>query len=175
MRWSRSWSIPVACFAAFAGGALVSEVARGDKRDDSPHAAIEQLAKVIVQIENRYVDPVDRAKLLQGAIKGMVAELDPHSEYFPPKEFVEFTGETEGKFGGVGIEFDATGEYLTVLNPIEGGPAEAAGRAAARTTGRRRHLARMVDDVLELGRLRNGKVALGGQRLDLAEAVRDCV
>jgi carboxyl-terminal processing protease len=124
---SRRWSVPIACFAAFAGGALVSEVARGDKRDDSPHAAIEQLAKVLVQIENRYVDPVDRAKLLQGAIKGMVAELDPHSEYFPPKEFVEFTGETEGKFGGVGIEFDATGEYLTVLNPIEGGPAEAAG------------------------------------------------
>jgi hypothetical protein len=57
----------------------------------------------------------------------MVAELDPHSEYFPPKEYGEFTSETTGKFGGVGIEVDGRGEYLTVITPIEGGPAEAAG------------------------------------------------
>src|SRR5438067_2544429 len=57
----------------------------------------------------------------------MVAELDPHSEYFPPKEFEDFTGETEGKFGGVGIEFDPGGEWLTVTAPIEGSPAEKAG------------------------------------------------
>ncbi|GAC1360228.1 MAG: S41 family peptidase [Polyangiales bacterium] len=113
--------------ASFTGGALVAHLAQADKRDDSPHAAIEQLAKVLVQIENRYVDPVDRAKLLQGAIKGMVAELDPHSEYFPPKEFAEFNSETEGKFGGVGIEFQGGGEWLTVIAPIEGSPAEAAG------------------------------------------------
>jgi carboxyl-terminal processing protease len=57
----------------------------------------------------------------------MVAELDPHSEYFPPKDYGEFTSETTGKFGGVGIEVDARGEWLTVIAPIEGGPAEAAG------------------------------------------------
>lgn len=101
--------------------------ANAAKNGESPHAALEQLAKVLVQVENRYVDPVDRDRLLRGAIKGMVAELDPHSEYFPPKEYGEFTSETTGKFGGVGIEVDGRGEYLTVISPIEGGPAEAAG------------------------------------------------
>ncbi|GAC1351234.1 MAG: S41 family peptidase [Polyangiales bacterium] len=122
------YGLPAACvLASFAGGATVGAIAQAAKREDSPHAAVEQFAKVLVQIETRYVDPVDREKIISGAIKGMVAELDPHSEYFPPKEFQEFTGETEGKFGGVGIEVDGTGEFLKVIAPIEGGPAEAAG------------------------------------------------
>ena len=50
--------------------------------------------------------PTQRAKLIEGAIKGMVAELDPHSAYMPPDEFALFQGETEGKFGGVGVEVD---------------------------------------------------------------------
>lgn len=114
---------------AFAAGHFLSVATNAEaaKSNESPHAAIEQLARVLVQVENRYVDPVDRDRLLLGAIKGMVAELDPHSEYFPPKEYGEFTSETTGKFGGVGIEVDGRGEFLTVISPIEGGPAEAAG------------------------------------------------
>jgi len=114
--------------SAFAAGHFLSvPSSEAAKNNESPHAAIEQLARVLVQVENRYVDPVDRDRLLLGAIKGMVAELDPHSEYFPPKEYGEFTSETTGKFGGVGIEVDGRGEFLTVISPIEGGPAEAAG------------------------------------------------
>jgi carboxyl-terminal processing protease len=115
---------------AFGCGWLASssfEPAFAAKSSESPHATVEQLAKVLVQVENRYVDPVDRDRLLTGAIKGMVSELDPHSEYFPPKDYGEFTSETTGKFGGVGIEVDARGDWLTVIAPIEGGPAEAAG------------------------------------------------
>jgi carboxyl-terminal processing protease len=126
---SRTWVLP-AIGVAFAAGWLGSSFVRtasGAKSVESPHAAIEQLARVLVQVENRYVDPVDRDKLLTGAIKGMVSELDPHSEYLPPKEYGEFTSETTGKFGGVGVEVDGRGEYLTVIAPIEGGPAEAAG------------------------------------------------
>jgi carboxyl-terminal processing protease len=124
-RWL--WAAPLS--AAFVGGWFMGSIApaNGAKTNQSPHAALEQLAKVLVQVENRYVDPVDRDRLLLGAIKGMVSELDPHSEYFPPKEYGEFTSETTGKFGGVGIEVDGRGEYLTVISPIEGGPAEAAG------------------------------------------------
>ncbi len=124
-------TVVLACVgASFGAGwlaASATSVAHGAKANESPHAAVEQLAKVLVQVENRYVDPVDRDRLLTGAIKGMVAELDPHSECFPPKEYGEFTSETTGRFGGVGIEVDGRGEYLTVIAPIEGGPAEAAG------------------------------------------------
>jgi len=128
MRSSRRLGLPALCvLSSFLGGATVGALAHAAKKDESPHAAVEQFAKVLVMIENRYVDPVDRTRLLEGAVKGMVSELDPHSEYFPPKEYQDFTAETEGKFGGVGIEIDGSGEYLVVIAPIEGGPAEAAG------------------------------------------------
>ncbi len=126
----RRFVVPLALVGtSFVAGMFVGppREARGEKRDETPHAVLEQLARVLVQIENRYVDPVERQRLLEGAIKGMVAELDPHSEYFPPKDYTEFNDETAGKFGGVGIEFDASGEFLRVVQPIEGGPAEEAG------------------------------------------------
>ena len=46
-----------------------------------------QLGRVLALIENEYVDPVDRTQLVDGAIAGMVSELDPHSGYMPPQEF----------------------------------------------------------------------------------------
>jgi carboxyl-terminal processing protease len=88
---------------------------------------VEQLGRVLVEVENEYVDPVDRARLVDGAIKGMVAELDPHSSYMPPDEFQVFESDTEGQFGGIGIEVETRNEQLVVLAPIEGSPAERAG------------------------------------------------
>ncbi len=116
---------------AFLGGMSATILGRGPARatpsDESPYAAIGQLGRVLVQVENNYVEPVDRARLVNGAIVGMVAELDPHSSYLPPQEWKLFQSETEGKFGGVGIEVDARGELLTVIAPIEGSPAARAG------------------------------------------------
>jgi carboxyl-terminal processing protease len=104
-----------------------SSRARATSGDESPYAAVGQLGRVLVQVENNYVEPVERARLVNGAIAGMVAELDPHSSYLPPQEWKLFQSETEGKFGGVGIEVDARGEFLTVIAPIEGSPAARAG------------------------------------------------
>jgi carboxyl-terminal processing protease len=116
---------------AFVGGMATTLIGGGPARatsgDESPYAAIGQLGRVLVQVENSYVEPVDRARLLNGAIVGMVAELDPHSSYLPPQEWKLFQSETEGKFGGVGIEVDARGDLLTVIAPIEGSPAAKAG------------------------------------------------
>ncbi len=117
--------------AAFAGGAattlLGSHHAQATSHDESPYAAIGQLGRVLVQIENNYVEPVDRARLVNGAIGGMVSELDPHSSYLPPTDWKLFQSETEGKFAGVGIEIDARGDTLVVIAPIEGSPAFRAG------------------------------------------------
>jgi carboxyl-terminal processing protease len=114
---------------AFAGGACVTVLGGGPRPalGDAPYAAVEQLARVLVEVESEYVDPVDRAKLVDGAIKGMVAELDPHSSYMPPDEFQAFESDTEGEFGGIGIEVETRGDQLIVLSPIEGSPAERAG------------------------------------------------
>ncbi len=117
--------------AAFGGGVVTtlwgSRAAQATSHDESPYAAIGQLGRVLVQVENNYVEPVDRAKIVEGAIKGMVEELDPHSSYLPAQDFSLFQSETEGRFGGVGIEVDARAEQLTVIAPIEGSPAERAG------------------------------------------------
>jgi carboxyl-terminal processing protease len=115
--------------SAFAGGACVTALGRGGaaRGADTPYAAVEQLGRVLVEVENEYVDPVDRTKIVDGAIKGMVAELDPHSSYMPPEEFQAFQSDTEGQFGGVGIEVENKNEQLIVLAPIEGSPAERGG------------------------------------------------
>ncbi len=113
---------------AFAGGACATALggAVHAARGDAPYSAVEQFGRVLVEVENEYVDPVDRAKLVSGAIRGMVAELDPHSSYMAPEEFQAFESDTEGQFGGVGIEVETRNEQLIVLSPIEGSPAERA-------------------------------------------------
>ncbi len=116
---------------AFAGGAAAtlagSHAARATSQDQSPYAAMGQLGRVLVTVENEYVEPVDRTKLVSGAIEGMVSGLDPHSSFMPPQEFSLFESDTQGEFGGVGIEVDARTDVITVLAPIEGSPAERAG------------------------------------------------
>jgi carboxyl-terminal processing protease len=113
--------------ASFAGGAFASHLASATPSRESPYAPFDQLARVMVLVENQYVEPAQRAKIIDGAIKGMVAELDPHSAYMPPSEYALFQGETEGKFAGVGLEVDFKNDYVTVLAPIEGSPAARVG------------------------------------------------
>ncbi len=113
--------------ALFAGGFTATELASARTADSSPYAMLQQMARVLVLIENDYVEPVDRARLVQGAIKGMVAELDPHSDYLTPEDYAIFQSDTEGRFAGVGVEVDFRDDYVTVIAPIEGSPAERAG------------------------------------------------
>ncbi len=109
----------------FACGAILGP--RTVDAGDPAFGAIAQLGRVLVQIETHYVEPVERSRLVEGAIKGMVDELDPHSSYFRPDEWKAFQSETEGKFGGVGVEVDLRDGLLRVIAPIEGSPAERAG------------------------------------------------
>jgi carboxyl-terminal processing protease len=112
--------------AAFAGAA-VSRLSFATTREESPYGDLAQLARVLVLVENQYVEPVDHKRALEGAIKGMVHELDPHSAYLPPEDYRIFQSDTEGKFGGVGIEVDLRDDAITIIAPIEGSPAERAG------------------------------------------------
>ncbi|WP_437306285.1 S41 family peptidase [Sorangium sp. So ce388] len=128
MRRFSSWMRTLGLIAAaFAGGAATSHLAGASTQAQSPYAALEQLARVLVLVENQYVEPAQRNKIIDGAIKGMVAELDPHSAYMNAAEFAQFQEETGGTFGGVGIEVDARDDNITVIAPIEGSPAARAG------------------------------------------------
>jgi len=113
--------------AAFGGGTVAGRMSHASTRDESPYSDFGQLGRVLVLVENQYVEPVDHKRVVEGAIKGMVHELDPHSAFMPPDDFRLFQSDTEGKFGGVGIEVDLRDDAITVIAPIEGSPAERAG------------------------------------------------
>src|SRR5690606_13169160 len=70
---------------------------------------------------------VDTKKLVYGAIKGMLRELDPHTNFMTPDMFKDFESETSGEFGGLGIEISIQNSILTVISPIEDTPAWKAG------------------------------------------------
>ena len=78
-------------------------------------------------VESSYVDKIDSDKLVEGAMKGLVKELDPHSSYMPPETYKEMQVQTSGKFGGLGIEISIREGVLTVISPIEDTPAFNAG------------------------------------------------
>jgi carboxyl-terminal processing protease len=113
--------------AAFLGGALAASLATASTERQSPYFILDQLARVLVRVENDYVDPVERNRLIEGAIKGMVSALDPHSAYLPSEEYAVMRGDTEGRFGGVGVEVDFADDQVTVIAVVEGSPAERGG------------------------------------------------
>jgi carboxyl-terminal processing protease len=92
-----------------------------------PLEELQQLAAVFGMVKSDYVEPVDEKKLINDAIAGMVAGLDPHSQYFDKKAFKEFRESTGGKFVGIGIEMGMEDGAVKVVSPIEGSPAFRAG------------------------------------------------
>ncbi len=92
-----------------------------------PLEELQQLAAVFGMVKSDYVEPVDEKKLITDAIGGMVAGLDPHSQYFDKKTFREFREGTTGRFVGVGIEIGMEDGLVKVVSPIEGSPAFRAG------------------------------------------------
>ncbi len=113
---------------AYAGGAVTAaRSSTAALEDTSPYGLMAELARVLVLIENEYVDPVERQRLLDGAVKGMVAELDPHSAYLPARDYDVLQDDTRGQFAGIGVEVDFRDDKVTVISPIEGSPAQLAG------------------------------------------------
>jgi carboxyl-terminal processing protease len=88
-----------------------------------PLEELQQLAAVFGMIKNDYVEPVDEKKLINDAISGMVAGLDPHSQYFDKKSSKELRESMGGKFVGIGIEMGMEDGLAKVVSPIEGSPA----------------------------------------------------
>jgi len=83
--------------------------------------------EVFSRIKSDYVESVEDKKLLQDAIQGMLAGLDPHSAYLDAESFKEVRIETEGQFGGLGIEVTMENGFVKVVAPIEDTPAARAG------------------------------------------------
>nr|BFD61167.1 S41 family peptidase [Bdellovibrio sp. CKG001]BFD64631.1 S41 family peptidase [Bdellovibrio sp. HM001]BFD68838.1 S41 family peptidase [Bdellovibrio sp. HAGR004] len=91
------------------------------------YADLQNFSKVLNLIQQYYVEEVNTKKLVYGAIKGMLRELDPHTNFMPPDMFKDFETETSGEFGGLGIEISIQNGILTIISPIEDAPAWEAG------------------------------------------------
>ncbi|WP_373742085.1 S41 family peptidase [Neisseria sp.] len=99
-----------------------------DKKDDAlPVQSIRTMAEVYGQIKANYYQDKSDAELFEGAMKGMVADLDPHSEYMDKKGYADLKENTSGEFGGLGMEIGSEDGFVKVIAPIEDTPAERAG------------------------------------------------
>ena len=100
----------------------------------NPYAVIEKKFKVMNQIlyyvNQLYYEDVDMEALMDGAFKGIMEELDPHSIFISAKDQENIDELFRGEFQGIGIEFDILNNYITVISPVVGGPSEKAGLLA---------------------------------------------
>ncbi len=84
-------------------------------------------AEVLERVKRDYVEPIDDARLLESAIRGMVADLDAHSEYLDAEEYRDIRISTTGSYTGVGIEVGEIDGKVHVITPIAGSPAARSG------------------------------------------------
>jgi carboxyl-terminal processing protease len=87
----------------------------------------QKIKKLINFIENDYVDKVSTESLLDGAIKQMLGELDPHSVYIPKENLQAVKENMQGNFVGIGVQFRMIADSITVVQPIKDGPSIKAG------------------------------------------------
>ena len=106
---------------------IFAEESSAPKKPESKYENIELFQKVLHFIEQNYVEVPSNKELMEGAIKGMMDTLDPHSSFLPPDVFHEMKSDTSGKFGGVGIEVGSKDGNIVVIAPMEDTPAWKAG------------------------------------------------
>lgn len=109
--------------------ALIMVPARAARADSESelYDKLKIFSLVIYEIKSKFVEAPKDDEMIYGAIRGMLATLDPHSSFLTPEEMKDFQQETSGSFFGVGIELTLRDGVLTVVSPIEGTPAYKAG------------------------------------------------
>lgn len=139
LRSIRSWFSPrrreralvALCFilggALLLGGSSLPEVRAGEQVESDLYGDLKTFTDVLAIVQRDYVKEVPSRKLVEGAIKGMLTTLDPHSGYLDPSFYKDLQVQTKGEFGGLGIEITIREGLLVVVSPMEGSPAERAG------------------------------------------------
>jgi carboxyl-terminal processing protease len=123
-----------AAILAFGAGVALAPVLAQDKAESKPASDKSELYQqlnlfgdVLERIRRDYVEPVDEKTLMENAINGMLAALDPHSSYMNPKVYKDMQVQTRGEFGGLGIEVTMENGVIKVVSPIDDTPASKAG------------------------------------------------
>ncbi|CAN5373786.1 S41 family peptidase [soil metagenome] len=123
----------VAAVLAFSAGVALVPVLAQDKAEPKStdkselYQQLNLFGDVLERIRRDYVEPVDEKTLMENAINGMLAALDPHSSYMNPKIYKDMQVQTRGEFGGLGIEVTMENGVIKVVSPIDDTPASKAG------------------------------------------------
>ena len=108
-------------------GVLAEREAPKEALAPLPLDELRTFTEVFSRIKSDYVEPVEDKKLLEDSVQGMLSGLDPHSAYLDAQSFKDMRVETEGLFGGLGIEVTMENGFIKVVSPIEDTPAARAG------------------------------------------------
>jgi carboxyl-terminal processing protease len=121
--------VVIGCVLGFSlsiGGGLIGTQASPSKEElDWEQARL--FAEVLERVKRDYVEPIDDAELLESAIRGMVGDLDAHSQYLDASEYRDIRISTTGSYTGIGIEVDEVDGKVMVVTPMAGSPAARSG------------------------------------------------
>ncbi|MBT3191319.1 MAG: S41 family peptidase [Verrucomicrobia bacterium] len=119
------------CVACLVGGVCIRVDASADTSEtnttDDAYAQMELLTEVLMQVKKYYVEERSYGELIEGALKGMLHALDPHSAFLDGDEYADMKDDTRGEYGGIGIHIGMRDGTLTVISPIEDTPGFRAG------------------------------------------------
>jgi len=113
-------------FSLSIGGGLLS-ASKPESKEELAWEQAQLFAEVLEHVKRDYFEPIDDATLLENAIRGMVGDLDPHSEYLNASEYRDIRISTTGSYTGVGIEVAEINNTIRVISPIAGSPAARSG------------------------------------------------
>lgn len=122
------WAVLI--LVGLAAGTAVLNLARGHSAvaaNSEIYRQLDLFGDVLERVRTDYVEKPEDAKLIESAINGMLAALDPHSAYLNPKHFRDMQVQTRGEFGGLGIEVTLENSVVKVVAPIADTPADKAG------------------------------------------------
>ena len=126
-RQSTLWVSSLTVIAILLVGVLIGKGWERTGYASETYEDLQIFAEVMAQVKKHYVEETQTKDLVQGAVRGMLTSLDPHSSYMTPEMYKEMQVETKGEFGGLGIQIGIKENHLTVIAPIEDTPAFAAG------------------------------------------------
>lgn len=118
------------CHLAQAKPVIKSKLIKTSKKPvvfEDKYKPLKKFAQILHLVENKYVKNENVNQLVNFSIKGLLSQLDPHSQYFSEEEYKEFQVENRGKFAGVGIEVAYKKSQFIILSVMEGSPADRAG------------------------------------------------
>ena len=118
----------ILAFVTLATNPAKAEISQKDR--ETTYKQLEIFSNVLSILQENYVEEIDTEEVLNGAIRGLLFSLDPHSSYLPPEGFQELQEETQGSFSGIGIEVTIKNGLLTIVSPIADTPAAHAGLKA---------------------------------------------